>query len=102
MKICGIEIPDGAQCKIQNWPYGLDTSVVASLFIFNGGYPRIISITELSSDLGEEGEEKLLTEEFFVKFLKNPEADQEEGAMAEISSGEFRGVLIFVKFKRAN
>lgn len=102
MKVCGIEIPDGAQCKIKNWPYGLDVSVVARLFIFNGGYPKIIPITELSSDLGKERGEELLTEEFFVKFLEKPGADQEEGAMAEISSGEFGGVLIFVKFKRAN
>jgi hypothetical protein len=102
MNICGIEISDNALCKIKNWPYGPDTSVVARLFVFNGGYPKIIFITELSSDLGEKGEEKLLTEEFSVRLLEKPGADQEDGIFAEISSGKFEGTLIFIKFKREN
>ena len=99
MNICGIEISEKALCKIKNWPYGPDTSVVARLFVFNGGYPKIISITELSSDLGKGGEEELLTEEFSVKFLEKLGADQEDGTFAEISSGRFKGTLIFIKFK---
>lgn len=104
MKICGVEIPNGAQCKIRNWPYGLDLSVVARLFIFNnGGYPEIIPITELSSDL-QEGEEKLLAEEFFVRLIEKSEATEKDGwsTFAEITSDKFRGTLLFLKFKNRN
>ena len=104
MKIHGIEISEQADCKIKNWPFGPSLSVIARLFVFNNDeYPQIIPITELSSDLekgeGEEGEEKLLTEEFFVKFLEKPGADQEDGTFAEIISGQFAGTFLFLRFK---
>ena len=110
MNICGIEIPNDATLRIKNWPYGPDISVVARLFIFNNDrYPEIISITELSSDLGEE---ELLTEEFRIKFTKKkydqgsmlaeivPKDDQEDGTFAEIVSGPFKRTLLFLKFKK--
>jgi len=95
MNIRGIGIPNNAPCKIKNWPYGPDISVVARLFVYNnGGYARIIPITEISSGI----EEEILTEEFFVRFPKT-ETDPEDGVFAEISSGKFKGALIFLRFK---
>jgi len=93
MKICGIEIPDAVQCKIKNWPFGTDLSVIARMIASDNCTRRTYYLTELSSEIPEE---KLLTEEFSIKFL----SQTEEGAMAEVTSGKFIGALLFLKLKK--
>ena len=89
-----ITIPKSAKCFIKNWAFGLDLSVVATLFIRNGGPPQIYPITELFSEVPDDG---LLSEEFYVQFL-SPQING-EAVMAEICSGEYRGTFIYLKIK---
>ena len=99
MNICGIEIPDNAKCEFFGSPYGTDLSRIARLYVYNGNCrPKIYHITELVSELNEND---LAAERCRIEFIENQNGNQ-KCTMAEITSGEFKGTLLFLKIQKEN
>lgn len=101
MKICGIEIPENAKCRLFCWPLGTDLSRVAHMYIYNGDErSNLYHLTELESGLEENA---LMGEICDIKFIKKENGEeQENGAMAVIDSGQYTGEVIFLKIKKDN
>lgn len=100
MKVDGIEISNNAKCTLIGWPYGTDLSRVARIHIStNGERPKVYHLSELASGLKDEN--ALMGEVCSIKFIKKQNGEEnEEGAMAEIVSGQFKGEIIFLKIKK--
>ena len=99
MKVDGIEIPDNAKCEFFGSPYGTDLSRVARLYVHNGTCrPERYHIIELSSELDEND---LAAERCKIEFVENQNGN-EEGVYAEITSGKFKGIVLFLKIQKEN
>lgn len=99
MRVCGIEIPDTANCGFFGSPFGMDHSRVARLYVYNDNCrSKVYHITELLSELDEND---LAAEKCKIKFIENQNGNKEM-ACAEIISGEFKGTLLFFKIQKEN
>lgn len=104
MNIGGIEIPDNATIEFFGSPFGLDLSRVARLYVRNNGTSKMFHVKEFESSLRnpESGENDLLNGVICrIKFIENMDRNtDEDGAFAEVISGEFKGTILFLKLEK--
>jgi len=102
MLIDGIEISETAECTLIGWPYGSDLSKVARLKVKNNETSKIYDLTKLASELKDDFglDNALMGEICTISFIKKENGESEEGAMAQIISGQYKNSFIFLKIKK--
>lgn len=104
MELCGISFPENARFEISNHCYELGAFTVASAYLYvyapDNGNPEIYLIPEITSGLEPKDEIEFLGGRIDVKLLKSKNGNG-SSAMAEATSGRFKGEFIFFKIKKA-